>query len=202
MAKRVALIVLAFALVVAVVFTGCAPARRPMNTPGTQTGYRTGYGGANQNMDYRNNPDLADNWGARDWANNYAPDMYNRDLNNNLGNNVNFNKTTRRADDVARTCEQVTGVENATVVVAGNTAYVGVDLDKNTGLANERDIKNAVAQKVRASGQDINTVYVSADADFMTRLRNIGAGVRNGRPVEGFTTELNNMIQRITPTRW
>jgi YhcN/YlaJ family sporulation lipoprotein len=207
MAKRIALIVLAFALAVAVVFTGCTPARRPVDpsdpsNTGLRTDYNnnTGYRGTDQGMYYQNYPNQGDNWGVRDWANNYNTDMYNNNLNNNVANRTNAG--TQRADDLANVCEQVQGVEDATVVVTGNTAYVGIDLDTNTNIANERDIKNQVAQKVRASGKDINTVYVSTEVDFMDRLRNVGTGIRNGRPVDAFTTELNEMIQRITPTRW
>jgi YhcN/YlaJ family sporulation lipoprotein len=200
MAKRIALIVLAFTVAAAVIFTGCAPARKPINTPGTQTNYN------NTGTNYDNYTKVGDQLGVRDWTNNYRTDMYNDNLNNNmnnrLGNNVNLNTTTQRSEDIARACEQVQGVENATVVVTGNTAYVGIDMEANTRIANERDIKNEVAQKVRASGKDINTVYVSSEVDFMDRLRNVGNGLRNGRPVDAFTTELNEMVNRISPTRW
>lgn len=197
MAKKIALIVLAFALAAAVIFTGCAPARRPMapnqyDNRGTQTGYEN----TDLNRNYDNYTKVGDQLGIRDWENNYRTDMYNGNMNNN------GDTGTRRADDIAAACEQVQGVENATAVVTGNTAYIGIDLDDNTVVANQRDIKNEVAQKVRAANNDINTVYVSTEADFMNRLRNIGNGLRTGRPVDAFTTELNELIQRVTPSRW
>lgn len=216
MVKRVALIVLAFALMTAVIFTGCTPARRPY-TPGQENnanyGNRTNFG-----SDYNNYTMGGDQLGIRD----NGTGLYNTGLNdgrigNSMGNyNGNnpagYNGNTigfggnqaggTQADTLARACEQVAGVENATVVVTGNTAYCGIDLDENTNLANERDIKNQVAQKIRATGNDINTVYVSAEADFMDRIRNVGSGLRNGRPVDAFTTELNEMVRRLSPTRW
>ena len=118
----------------------------------------------------------------------------------NAGNNMNT--TAAKSDDIAKACEKVQGVNNATVVVTGNTAYVGIDTDRNNVVANERNIKKNVAQAVRSSGSNINTVYVSTDANFMDRLRSVGAGLRNGRPVDAFTTDLKNMVQSITPTKW
>lgn len=201
MAKKLALIVLAFAFAAAVIFTGCAPARRPYS-PGQydNTGINTGFQGTNLDTDFGNYTKVGDELGIRDWSNNYRTDMYNNNLNNNA--NANNNTTTKRADNIARAIEQLQGVENATVVVTGNTAYVGIDMDENTNIANARDIKREVSQKVRANATDINTVYVSAEADFMDRLRNVGNGLRNGRPVDAFTTELNEMVQRLAPASW
>ncbi|MDF2840176.1 MAG: hypothetical protein K0Q99_948 [Clostridia bacterium] len=222
MAKKIALIVLAFAFAAAVVFTGCAPARRP-NAPGQydNTGINTNYGtndrgyqGTDQSGSYDNYTKVGDELGIRDWTNDYRTGLNDgrvtpgvtglngTDFGNNVGYNTGTNTGTRQADDIARACEQVQGVENATAVVTGNTAYVGIDMDDNTRIANQRDIKNAVAQKVRAANNDINTVYVSTEADFMNRLRNVGNGMRNGNGFNTFTNELEEMVQRITPTRW
>jgi YhcN/YlaJ family sporulation lipoprotein len=204
MAKRITLIVLAFALVTAVMFTGCAPARRPMDT---DTQYnRTGTNGTTNNQ---NDTALGNNWGTRDLANNNGLDYNNTDnnlgYNNNndaLGNNVRLNTTTQNADDLERTIEQVQGVEDATVVISGNTAYVGLDLDNNTNTVNNTNIKNNVTQKIRASNTNINTVYVSTETGFMDRLRDVGTGIRGGRPISGFTTELRDMVRRINPVNW
>jgi|GEM_PF-4840097 len=222
MVKRITLFILAFAVAAAVVFTGCAPARRPYDAnQGNNVGFNTG-AGTNLGGDYNNYTKGGDIRGIRD----NGTGFYNTGLNdgrvgnqfgnfngNNpagyngtaLGNNENTgnaNTQTRRTDQLARACEQVPGVDNATVVVTGNTAYVGIDLDENMNVTNDVDIRNQVVQKIRAAGDDINTVYVSAEPDFMDRIKNVGNGLRNGRPIDAFTTELREMIQRVTPTRW
>jgi YhcN/YlaJ family sporulation lipoprotein len=188
MAKRIALIVLVFTLAVAVIFTGCTPARRPYNT--TDNYNRTGI--TNERTNYQTYPGQTTNYGARDLTGNQT--------NYNLGGNVNTN--TQKSDTIARAVEQVPGVRTATAVVSGNTAYVGIGLGRTTGTTSEAGIKTAVAQKVRATDSTINTVYVSTDVTFMDRLRAVGTNIRNGRPVEAFTTELKALIQKITPTRW
>jgi YhcN/YlaJ family sporulation lipoprotein len=196
MSKRILLLVLSFALVAALALTGCAPARRPYNndnnlgqngTPATE--YRGNTGGGVTGA--------GNNGGMNNWAN-YP----------NTGDNVGFTNNrdddddTVRAERISTAVEQIQGVENSTVVVTGNTAYVGIDLEQSPRTANERDIKREVAQMIKSQGGDINTVYVSTEVDFMDRLRNVGEGLRNGRPVDAFTTELNEMVRRITPDRW
>ena len=216
MAKRIMLFVIAFTVAAAVIFTGCTPARRPMNT-GTQynrtgTQYnRTGPGVANNQYD----APLTNNWGTRDTSYNNGTLNNNTSMgtntgygantgsgtNNGYGTNVGYNTTSTQNDALQRTIEQIQGVRNATVVISGNTAYVGVTLDTNTtNTANTTNIKNLVAQQIRTTNRAITTVYVSTDKGFINRLRNVGNGINGGRPISGFTNELNNMVRRITPT--
>jgi YhcN/YlaJ family sporulation lipoprotein len=205
MSKKTSWIVLALVLVVAMAFTGCTTARKPMNTPvENKIGYNKGDTNP-KNSDY---PQNGDNWEIRNWRTDYTTDMYHTNMGTNQGNvtgtnpGSNMNTTTAKSDDIAKACESVEGVQNAMVVVTGNTAYVGIDTDRNTVVANERDIKKNVAQAVRATGSNVNTVYVSTDMKFMDRLRSVGAGLRNGRPVDEFTTDLKNMVQSVTPENW
>lgn len=235
MAKRIMLIVLAFTVAAVVIFTGCTPARRPMNTGdqnnrtgqtgqtgtgnnqglgnnwGTDNGvgYNTGMGtnnalGGNNGMGngYNNNTSYDKNtgYGTNTGLGNNAGLGNNNGMGNNnaTGNTVGYNTTTNANDNLESTIEQINGVRNATVVVSGNTAYVGITLDNNT--TNTTNIKNNVAQQIRSTNRAIATVYVSTDAGFINRLRNVGNGIRGGRPLSGFTTDLNNMVQRMTPT--
>lgn len=234
MVKRIMLIVLAFTVATVVIFTGCAPARRPMNYDNQNN--RTGQTGQNGTA---NNQGLGNNWGTNNglgsnngMGNGFTNAGYgnttgygtnngfgnNNGLGNNngmgtntgtgtnnglgsnnaTGNNVGYTTTTQANDNLEGTIEQIQGVRNATVVVSGNTAYVGITLDNNT--TNTNNIKNNVAQQIRTSNRDIATVYVSTDAGFINRLRNVGNGIRGGRPLSGFTNDLNNMVQRMTPT--
>ena len=197
--------------------------RTGMNTTDgyNRTGMNTSYGNTTGNYQGTtpygstgNYSKTGDNLGIRDWSNNYGTDVgygttgtnvakntgtYNTRT-NNLGTNVN--NTTTTSNNIASACKRVPGVTNAQAVVTGNTAYVGIDTNKTTHVANERDIKNRVAEAVRAADKNINTVYVSTDISFMDRIRSVEAGLRSGRPIDAFTTELNQMVQKITPTRW
>ncbi|MDF2590794.1 MAG: putative sporulation lipoprotein YhcN/YlaJ [Clostridia bacterium] len=215
MAKKIMLFVLAFTLAAVVIFTGCTPARRPYNTNDQYN--RTGQTG---NANGQNDPALTNNWGTRDISynngtlnngngmgyNNGNGLGYNNGLRNNgqgnsdaLGNNVGYNTTAQENENLVSAIEGINGVRNANVVVSGNTAYVGITLDNTANATNTNNIKSNVAQQVKTSNRNINTVYVSTDAGFINRLRNVVNGIKGGRPISGFTNELNNMVERITP---
>lgn len=229
MIKKRSGFVLAAILIIAFAFSGCA-VRGPMTTPdqtdqygGQRTGYNyndyqdTEYGsvtGVERNLgnrynmgDYRG---LGNNYGVNnnDMGNNYRTGNTTGLRNTTgVGNNTNnyripgLGTPMTQTDNIARACENVAGVENATVVVAGDTAYVGIDTDTATATTNLSDVKRRVAQTCRNTDANINTVYVSADANFMDRLRRVGNGVREGRPVDGFRTELTELVRRLTPER-
>ena len=116
---------------------------------------------------------------------------------------------TTEADRIARSLEQMVGVDSATVVVNGNTAYVGIDTDgdltgRNITYGNATDlaaVKSACAQRVKSTDPRIQTVYVSTDADFFEKLRSVGDRVKGGSPISGFVNELRALIRGINPVR-
>jgi YhcN/YlaJ family sporulation lipoprotein len=162
-----------------------------MGNPVYYGGYG-GYGGYNQGMyggygnDYRNA-------GGSNNSPNYG-------LNNTGG--------TTQANGIARSVEQMAGVDNATVVVNGTTAYVGIDTDgdltgRNISYGNATGldaVKRSCAQRVKSADPKIQTVYVSTDANFFERLRRVETGVTGGSPMGGFRNELTNLVRGLTPT--
>lgn len=91
-------------------------------------------------------------------------------------------------------------ISSATVIISGNKAWVGVDLRANAGATLTTEVKNNITKMIKAKVNKITTVYVTADADTVTRLRNVARDVLAGKPVSGFTNELNNITKRITPS--
>ena len=157
-------------------------------------GGNVGYGGyGGYGYDYRNT-------GGSNASGNYG-------LNNTAGT-TQAGRTTQ-ADGIERSLEQIAGVDNATVVVSGNTAYVGLDTggdDRGTNVGygpdgNVAALKRSCAQRVRAADPNIKTVYVSTDNDFSNRLRRVGEGIRTGSPVSTFRNELDALIRGLTPDR-
>jgi YhcN/YlaJ family sporulation lipoprotein len=92
----------------------------------------------------------------------------------------------------------VKGVKNATCVVFGNFAIVGIDVDAKMDRSRVGTIKYSVAEAFRKDPYGINAV-VTADIDMAQRLREIRADIQNGRPVAGFAEELSDIIGRIVP---
>lgn len=179
--KRTLLVAIIFLLVSSLVL-GCSPARRV--DPDTNNGTR---------MDQNGNmvPD----------QNNRVPrdprmDEDNDRINNNdrIGNNNE--ELSRRIAEIAT---DVDGVDNATVVVTGDTAYVGIDMDKDLENEDTDRLKERVGDRIKDRVDSIDRVYVSADVDTVERLREIGRDIRGGRPISGFLNELTEMFRRPMP---
>jgi len=125
--------------------------------------------------------------------------------NNNRNTNDNLNtrnteaqkKAKQLADEIV---DQVRGINAATVVFAEEIAYVGIDLHADYTGNEAENVKKQVARVVKQEDPDIETVYVTEDADTFTRLQKIGRDIENGRPISGFLDELQNMFKRVTPS--
>ncbi|WP_409341281.1 YhcN/YlaJ family sporulation lipoprotein [Paenibacillus sp. MBLB4367] len=89
-------------------------------------------------------------------------------------------------------------VKNATCVVVGHTAVVGIDVDGNMERSRVDTIKYSAAEALRKDPYGVNA-FVTADMDLGDRLRAIREQIKNGHPVAGFAEELGKIIGRIIP---
>ncbi|MCR4442289.1 MAG: YhcN/YlaJ family sporulation lipoprotein [Peptococcaceae bacterium] len=105
-----------------------------------------------------------------------------------------------KARTIADKISAMKEINTATVVLADNKAWVGVDL--KAGVANKltNAVKNEITRLVKAEDKSVDTVYVTADADMVTRLKEIARDIAAGKPVSGFLDELNEIGRRITPS--
>ena len=92
----------------------------------------------------------------------------------------------------------VPGVNDATAVVAGDYAVVGIDVDNKLDRNRVGSIKNAVTNALKNDPYGANTV-VTSDPDIIQRLKNMGTHIRNGRPISGIADELAAIVERIMP---
>ncbi len=113
--------------------------------------------------------------------------------------------TKKEITDVKATAAQleqiaksVNGVKDANCVILGNTAIVGLDLDGHLDRKRVGTIKYSVAEALHNDPYGIDAL-VTADIDIADRLREMGADIRNGRPITGFAEELSDIIGRIIP---
>lgn len=92
----------------------------------------------------------------------------------------------------------ISGVNNAHCVIAGNLAVVGIDVDRKLDRSRVGTIKYSVAEAFRKDPYGVNAI-VTADIDLSQRLNEIGADIRRGRPIQGFSEEMADIIGRIVP---
>ncbi|OOE12071.1 YhcN/YlaJ family sporulation lipoprotein [Fictibacillus arsenicus] len=92
----------------------------------------------------------------------------------------------------------IPGVEDATAVVLGPYAVVGIDVDRKLDNSRVGSIKYSVAEALKNDPNGKNAV-VTADPDVVERLRQMGRQIRQGHPIGGIAKELAGIVGRLMP---
>lgn len=166
------------------------------NTPYT-TRYGTNYGyGTTNNTPYGYTPNNNSNrlYGFLDTG-----DIRRRIGYNNVpqGTTLTPSATANNSAQVKRmenSCENISGVKDATVVKRGNTAYIGVD--KTTGTnKNTAALRSECANKIKGVDPTVNRVVVTVDPSKITKLKNMVKNINNGKTTTNFMTDLENLFR-------
>ncbi|NGQ93681.1 YhcN/YlaJ family sporulation lipoprotein [Brevibacillus sp. SYP-B805] len=102
------------------------------------------------------------------------------------------------AERLVQLATRVKNVNDATAVVIGKRAVVGIDVNAHLDRPEVGVIKYSVAEALKEDPQGA-TALVTADPDLVQRLREMAADIRRGRPVIGFAQELADIVGRIIP---
>lgn len=89
-------------------------------------------------------------------------------------------------------------VNDATVIVFGNYAIVGIDVEATLDRSRVGTIKYSVAEALKDDPMGKNAL-VTSDPDLVQRLREINEDLQKGRPIKGFAEELSDIVARIIP---
>lgn len=89
-------------------------------------------------------------------------------------------------------------VNDATAVVLGEFAIVGIDVNANLDRSEVGSIKYTVAESLKKDPHGANAIIV-ADPDMNARLREIGNDIENGQPLQGIMNELADISGRLMP---
>ncbi len=196
--KKNKILLITFILLIAVFPIGCAA--RPNNRAQTRLGVDREELGLRRDNNMINRDRLNTN------IRNLDDDMIDRDVNDfdmrdndRMGRNNNLNEDTRKAREIAKKIERLDNVDRAYVLISGNTAIVGIDMDRNVEGQITRDLKDRIEKIVKDTKNDIENVSVTADPDLFTRIRNMAEDIVNGRPISGFAEEFEEILRRINP---
>ncbi|MCL5057753.1 MAG: YhcN/YlaJ family sporulation lipoprotein [Actinobacteria bacterium] len=110
---------------------------------------------------------------------------------------TNPNEMAKLSDSLAKEAAKVKGVNKATVVLTFNTALVGLDLKSG---ADANTVKSEVGSVIKKSNNLIKNVLVSTDPELNSRLVRISRGIAQGKPVDTFTKEIDEIRSRLSPT--
>ncbi len=117
--------------------------------------------------------------------------------------NVNYtnksNKPNEKATDhLASLAASVPGVNDATAVVVGKYAIVGIDVKAKLDRTRVESIKYSVAESLKNDPDGANAVVV-ADVDTYERLKQIGKQIKKGKTGEGILDELATIVGSVMP---
>lgn len=107
---------------------------------------------------------------------------------------------SRLASRLAGEAARVPGVDRATVVLAGSTAYVGLGLKPEVNRGAAEGVQRNVAVRLKRAEPRLTRVMVTTDPDTYARIKRVQEGVAKGKPLSAFTTELREINRRMTPT--
>jgi len=92
----------------------------------------------------------------------------------------------------------IPNVNDATAVVLGKYAIVGIDVNKNLGRSEVGSIKYSVAESLKNDPYGARAVII-ADPDLNARLKEISEDISAGKPVQGIMNELADIAGRLMP---
>ncbi|TFH60847.1 YhcN/YlaJ family sporulation lipoprotein [Peribacillus frigoritolerans] len=138
-----------------------------------------------------------------------ATDNENEVSENNAQNNITKvnNTTIKEADRNTgqQTAERLTGlaksipeVNDATAVVLGKYAIVGIDIDQDIERSQVGTIKYSVGETLKHDPDGANAIIV-ADPDLNERIREVAKDIKDGKPVTGILNELADITSRVIP---
>lgn len=112
----------------------------------------------------------------------------------------NFDRQTGQkiAQHLVSLASSVPNVKDATAIVLGPYAIVGIDVDKDLDRSQVGSIKYTVAESLKHDPNGANAIVV-ADPDLNARLKEIQEDIQNGRPIQGIINELADITGRIMP---
>src|SRR3954468_5602300 len=92
----------------------------------------------------------------------------------------------------------IPNVNDATAVVLGRYAIVGIDVNAKIDRSQVGSIKYSVAESLKKDPYGAKAVVV-ADADTTQRLKEIQTDINKGRPIQGIMEELADVAGRLMP---
>lgn len=126
-------------------------------------------------------------------------------LNRTHSSSLHYNTRMEMDQRTARAIADLDGVDSAWVLLTEKNAYVAVNLDNTLHIRAKEDmddqLKDRIADKVKDMNPKIRNVFISANPDFVERLRGYGEKVDNGEPIRGLILEFNRTVERLFPSR-
>ncbi len=117
-------------------------------------------------------------------------------------NQVSAKDEDRSAEEIAENlvslASSVPNVNDATALVVGDLAVVGIDVNSKIDRSRVGTIKYSVAESLKHDPHGANAIVI-ADPDTTVRLKEMGNEIQQGRPIRGIMDELSAIVGRLMP---
>lgn len=113
------------------------------------------------------------------------------------GQNQNVQATT--ADRVVRLVNAMPEVKGSYALVVGNVAMVGVDMRDRLSGDKENELKDRISAETKRQMPELAEVWVTADPDLVTRIRDLASRIGHGEPITGFFEEISEIAKKLQP---
>ncbi|MCT2344161.1 YhcN/YlaJ family sporulation lipoprotein [Niallia taxi] len=129
---------------------------------------------------------------------NHETDNHIANVKNSTINEVNRKSGQEISERLVTLATSIPNVNDATAVVIGKYAIVGIDIKANLDRSEVGSIKYAVAESLKNDPYGANSMIV-ADPDINARLAEIADDIKDGEPVQGIFNELADITGRLIP---
>jgi YhcN/YlaJ family sporulation lipoprotein len=99
---------------------------------------------------------------------------------------------------LVKLANEIPEVNDATAVVLGKFAVVGIDVNSDLDRNKVESVKYTVAESLMHDPYGARAIVI-ADADTNKRLREMGREIQEGRPIVGILDELAAIVGRVVP---
>lgn len=137
----------------------------------------------------------------------FMPDTTARESGANAGQGTNQAQSTEpfdwraNASRIEDSIDQISEISESRVVVAGNTALVGVKFaSAYQGEMTER-IREMIAGVVREADPSIQTVAVTAEAGDVDAVYGFAEQIQSGKNGDSLAEDINRIVRNITTLR-
>ena len=116
---------------------------------------------------------------------------------------TNLSNMSSRATTIAQRVMALPEINNASVLINGNTAIVGCDVKGDTSNKISNAIKQKVEAAVKVADRNIQKVSVTSDPGITTRIQTMTKDMNinntmDGNPATKFTKEIEKLMKDIT----
>lgn len=128
-------------------------------------------------------------------------------LRNRMGNNwigAHGNDKLVMDNKLAKQLEALPGVQQAYVLVTENRVYVGIKVqqreDSSAAVSDvQPHLRNKVTERVMLASPAVKQVLITANPEYMERMKIYNDAERSGHPVREYLAEFNALAARIFP---